>query len=154
MLSTEDRVEIYETLALHAHLSDTDDLDRLDELFTPDAVYDMSAAGLGVFAGIDTLRAAAAQMSQSGHAPVAHHLTNVVVTSSGADAATARSKCLMIMSDGAVQSVTYDDTLRRLTGGWRISHRVITPPLRSVGGGSHRPATADERTPEHAGNAS
>lgn len=154
MLSTEDRIEINEILALHAHLADTDDLGRLDELFTPDAVYDMSAAGLGVFAGVDTLRAAAAQMSQTGHAPLAHHLTNVVVTSSGTDTATIRSKCLMIMSDGAVQSVTYDDTLRRLADGWRISHRVITPPKRVVGGGPHRPATADERTPEHAGTAS
>ena len=154
MLSTEDRIEIDGILALHAHLADTDDRDRLDELFTPDAVYDMSAAGLGVFAGIDTLRTAAAQMSQSGHAPLAHHLTNVVVTSSGTDTATVRSKCLMIMSDGAVRSVTYDDTLRRLTDGWRITHRVITPPKRAVDGGPHRPGTADGRTPEHAGNVS
>jgi len=126
-MNTADRLDIYETLALHAHIFDADEVDRAEELFTADAVYDMSRAGLGVFNGVDVIRAAAAKMSQSGHAPLAHFLTNIVLTSSDEDTATARSKCLMIMSDGAVQGVTYDDTLRRLDGGWRVSRRVIIP---------------------------
>jgi len=153
MLSTADRLEIYETLALHAHLVDTDDLERLDELFTPDAVYDLSASGFGVFTGIGALRAAAAQMSQSGHAPLAHHLMNILVTSSDEDTATARSKGLLIMSDGAVQSVTHVDTLRRLDSGWRISRRVITPPWRAdrAAGGEARLEPAGARTPQQTG---
>ena len=126
-MNTADRLDIYETLALHAHIFDADEVDRAEELFTADAVYDMSRAGLGVFNGVDVIRAAAAKMSQSGHAPLAHFLTNIVLTSSDEDTATARSKGLMIMSDGAVQGVTYDDTLRRLDGGWRVSRRVIIP---------------------------
>ena len=127
MLTTEDRLEIAETLALHAHVADADQHDRIDDLFTPDAVYDMTAPGIGIFEGVETIRAAAAQMSASGHAPLAHFLTNTVLTSTGDDEATALSKCLMIMDTGAVQGVTYDDTLRRHEGQWRISRRVITP---------------------------
>jgi hypothetical protein len=132
MLTTEDRLDIAETLALHAHLVDADQLDRIDELFTPDAVYDMTGPAIGIFEGIDTIRAAAAQMSASGHAPIAHFLTNVVLTSTSEDEATALSKCLMIMATGTTQGVTYDDTLRRDHGQWRISRRVIIPAGRPV----------------------
>jgi ketosteroid isomerase-like protein len=127
MLTTKDRLDIADTLALQAHVIDADQIDRIDEFFTPDAVYDMSGPGVGVFEGIDAIRAAAAQMSAGGHGPIAHFLTNVVLTSTSKDEATAQSKCLMIMASGATSGVTYEDTLRRDRGHWRISHRRITP---------------------------
>ena len=127
MLTTDDRLAIAETLALHAHLVDENQLQRLDELFTPDAVYDMKASGLGVFEGIDTIRVAAGRMSESGHAPLAHFVTNIVITDSGDDSASAQSKGLMIMADGSMHAVIYSDTLRRHDGDWRISRRIITP---------------------------
>lgn len=127
MLNTDDRLQINETLALHAHLVDENQLDRLEELFTPDAVYDMGASGLGVFEGREVIRAAAAGMARSGRAPLAHFLTNVITTSTADDGATARSKGLMIMADGQPHAVNYDDVLRRHNGGWRISRRTITP---------------------------
>ena len=127
VVNSDDRLQINETLALHAHLADDNQLDRLDELFTPDAVYDMSAAGLGVFEGREMIRAAAAEMARTGRSPVAHFLTNVVITSTTDDEATARSKGLMIMTDGQTLAVNHDDVLRRHDGAWRISRRTITP---------------------------
>jgi ketosteroid isomerase-like protein len=126
-MNTDDRLQINETLALHAHLFDENQLDRLDELFTADAVYDMSASGLGVFEGIEAIRAAAGEMNRSGHSPIAHFLTNVVITSTAGDEATARSKGLMIMADGQPHAVRHDDVLRHRDGAWRISRRTITP---------------------------
>lgn len=126
-MNTDDRLQINETLALHAHLVDENQLDRLDELFTPDAVYDMSASGLGVFEGREVIRAAAAEMARSGHSPLAHFLTNVIITSTGDDEATARSKGLMIMADGQLHAVNHADVLRHHDGAWRISRRTITP---------------------------
>ena len=41
--------------------------------------------------------------------------------------ATTRSRGLMIMHDGELRAVTYDDTLRRHDGRWLISLRTITP---------------------------
>jgi hypothetical protein len=127
VMNTDDRLQINETLALHAHLADENQLDRLDELFTPDAVYDMSASGLGVFEGREMIRAAAAEMARTGHSPLVHFLTNVVITSTAKDEATARSKGLMIMADGQMLAVTHDDVLRYLDGAWLISRRTITP---------------------------
>ncbi|AMM19234.1 hypothetical protein AX769_02665 [Frondihabitans sp. PAMC 28766] len=127
MFSTDDRLDITEILALHAHLFDENQLDRLDELFTPDAVYDMRASGIGVFEGIDTIRVAAGRMSESGHAPLAHFVTNILITGVDDDNASAQSKGLMIMADGSLHAVTHADTLRRQDGHWRLSRRVITP---------------------------
>jgi hypothetical protein len=133
-MNTDDRLQIGETLALHAHLADEDQLDRLDEVFTPDAVYDMSGSGLGVFEGIGAIRAAAAEMRRAGRSPLAHFLTNVVIASTADDEATARSKGLMIMADGHLRAVRHDDVLRHRDGAWRISRRTITPARPAAAG--------------------
>lgn len=51
MLNAEDRWAITETLSRHGHLFDGGHLDRLEEIFTPDVVYDLSDAGIGTFTG-------------------------------------------------------------------------------------------------------
>ncbi len=124
-LQAEDRRAVSEVLSLHGFVADTGELDRLDEIFTPDVVYDMSAVGIGVFEGIETVRAAAASMGDRG--PLAHHVTNVLISSDEDDVATARSKGLLLMRDGTLESVIHLDTLRRHDGRWRISHRIISP---------------------------
>jgi hypothetical protein len=92
MLTVEDRYDIAETLALHAYVFDENQLDRLGDLFLPDAVYDMSALGMGVFHGAEAIGRAAARMSASGLAPWAHFVTNVVATETGEGTASVRSK--------------------------------------------------------------
>ena len=54
-------------------------------------------------------------------------MTNVVVEERDEATAATRSRGLMIMHDGELRAVTYDDTLRRHDGRWLISHRLITP---------------------------
>lgn len=129
MLTTQDRLDINETLALHAYIVDTNQVDRLDDLFAADAVYDMSAtaSGLGAVQGIDEIRIAAGRMAESGHAPLAHFVTNIIATSAGEETATVQSRGLMIMAGGTVHAVSHDDILQRRGGLWRISRRVITP---------------------------
>lgn len=129
MLTTQDRLDINDTLALHASIVDTNQLDRLDDLFTSDAVYDMTAtsSGAGALRGLEAIRVAAGRLAGSGHAPLAHFVTNIIATSTGDDRATVRSRGLMIMADGSVHAVSHDDDLQRRDGLWRISRRVITP---------------------------
>jgi SnoaL-like domain len=143
MLHADDRWAINETLSLHGHIFDGGHLDRLDEIFTPEVLYDMSAAGLGTFEGIEMVRDRAQKMEEAGVGPLAHHVTNVVITSDDGDVATAESKIFMLMKNGRLESATQLDTLRRHSGGWRISHRVISPvrPVPEGAGGAH----ADER---------
>ncbi|MBT2503452.1 nuclear transport factor 2 family protein [Curtobacterium sp. ISL-83] len=129
MLTTQDRLDISETLALYAAIVDTNQLDRLDDLFEADAVYDMTAtaSGIGAIEGIEAIRAAAGRLAASEHAPLAHFVTNIIATSDGDARATAQSRGLMIMADGSIQAVSHDDELRRRDGRWRIGRRVITP---------------------------
>ncbi len=123
-LHADDRWAIGETLSLHGHIFDGGHLGRLEEIFTPDVVYDLSDVGVGTFEGIEAIRRGALQLGAGN--PIAHHVTNVVITSEEEDLVTVQSKGLMIMGNGAFGSVTHHDTLRRHNGGWRISHRVIS----------------------------
>jgi hypothetical protein len=54
-LTIDDRIAIHELIALHGHLIDAGDFDRLDELFTDDFVYDVEALGFGSREGVDAL---------------------------------------------------------------------------------------------------
>jgi hypothetical protein len=58
-LSTEDRRAIGRTLALHEHIFDRGELDRLEEIFTPEVVYDLSDVGAGTFEGLEAIRSGA-----------------------------------------------------------------------------------------------
>ncbi|OAP25309.1 MULTISPECIES: nuclear transport factor 2 family protein [Amycolatopsis] len=140
-LHAKDRQAISETLSSHGHLFDEGHLDRLGEIFTPDVVYDMSALEAGTFEGNEAVRSAAVRLGADN--PIAHHLTNLVITSEEDDRATARSKGLVVLADGTFASVTHLDSLRRHDGGWRISRRVVSPQRTPLGGA--RPAHAGNR---------
>lgn len=131
-LDAADRWAIAETLSLHGHIFDGGQLGRLEEIFTPEVVYDLSAVGVGTFEGIEAARQGAIKLGAAG--PIAHHVTNIVIAEAADDVVTVQSKGLMIMADGTMGSVTHLDTLRRHEAGWRISHRVIRPQRTPMGG--------------------
>jgi 3-phenylpropionate/cinnamic acid dioxygenase small subunit len=126
-LSTADVVELHQLVALHGHLVDAGELDRLDELFTPDARYDVSALGQGVLRGVAEFRAATAAFADDPRNPVGHHVTNVVVTAVGPDEAAVRSKGIGVLRDGRAGTVTYEDRAVRTPTGWRIAARRVLP---------------------------
>lgn len=121
--STEDRLAITELISLHGHLFDNGELERLDELFTDDIRYDVSDLGGGVLEGIDAIRDAGRQLGELN--PVAHHVTNVIVTDLDQDRAHVRSKGLAVMTNGTTASATYEDEVVRTKAGWRLAHRTI-----------------------------
>ena len=133
MLSADHRLQISETLARHALVVDENRLDQLGDVFTPDATYDMTSSGMGSFHGLEAMRAAAGQLFASGHAPLSHSVTNIVITETGESTASVRSKALMIMSDGGVHAVVYDDTVILDEGRWLIASRVILPVRGTAG---------------------
>lgn len=132
MLTADDKWAIGETLALHGHLFDEGELERLDELFTNDVVYDVSALGSDVLVGIDAVRDAALQLGAGN--PLAHLVTNVVITELDDDTATVRSKGIAVLADRGSVTATYVDTVRRLPNGWRLAHRQIIPRRTPLGG--------------------
>ncbi len=131
-ISLDDRAAISELLALHGHLFDDGELDRLDELFTASVSYDVTALGGGVLHGIEAIRAAALALGERN--PVGHHVTNVVLAEQPDGCVRARSKGIGIYADGTVGSVTHDDTIVRTAGGWRIGARTVVPRRAPLGG--------------------
>ncbi|WP_329281228.1 nuclear transport factor 2 family protein [Streptomyces sp. NBC_01451] len=131
-LTAEDRLAVGELIALHGHLVDEGHLDRTAEVFTEDVVYDLSDFGQDLVTGLAALTDAA--LARGPANPVAHHVTNVVVTETPDGRVHARSKGLGVMADGTCGSVTYDDTVVRFDGGWRISYRKVSARRVPLGG--------------------
>jgi hypothetical protein len=126
--TSDDRTAVTDLINRHGHLTDAGELDRMDEVFTPDVVYDVSDLGIpglddGVLTGLATLRAATLAVGQAN--PVAHHITNIVISETGDDLVNAVSKGLGVSTDGTVGSVTYEDTVARTGAGWRIRRRTV-----------------------------
>jgi 3-phenylpropionate/cinnamic acid dioxygenase small subunit len=124
-LSAEDRTAISELIPLHGHLIDDGQLDRLHELFTADAIYDVTDLGGGSLGGVTAIRDTAVAMGDLN--PVGHHVTNIVLTELADDQVRARSKGIGIKADGTSGSVTYEDMIIHGDQGWRISHRKVIP---------------------------
>jgi hypothetical protein len=130
-ISTNDRLAIHELIALHGHLMDMGELDRMGELFTPDVVYDVTAFGRGKLIGPAAISAAAREVGDRN--PVAHHVTNIHVAEDSDGTVRVRSKGIGVNVDGSVGSVVYEDVVRLERHGWRIASRTIRPrraPLR------------------------
>jgi hypothetical protein len=123
-MTPEDRTAITELIYLHGHLFDGGELDRLPELVTDDVVYDATDFGGGPYEGIAALREAAITLGAKN--PVAHHVTNVILTEVAEGRVHALSKGIAIMVSGTCGSVTYDDVITRGEQGWRISHRKLS----------------------------
>jgi ketosteroid isomerase-like protein len=126
-LTADDIVAIHQLVALHGHLVDGRELHRLDELFTPDAVYDVTALGQGTVCGIDEFRALSEAFADDERNPVGHHVTNIVVTEGADGGARVRSKGIGVLRDGRAGSVVYDDRVTRTAHGWRIAARQVLP---------------------------
>jgi hypothetical protein len=125
----DDRIAITDLIHQHGHLVDAGE--RFDHLFTADVQYDVTDLGGGVITGTAALWEAALALGDNN--PVAHHVTNVVLTEVGPGQVTARSKGLGVMADGSCGSVTYEDAVVRTTDGWRISRRRVLARRRPLG---------------------
>ena len=131
-LNIEDRTVISELISMHGHLCDEGELDRLDELFTDDVVYDVTDFGQEPLTGVEAIRAAAIALGAAN--PVGHHVTNIVLTEGADGQVHARSKGIGIKMDGTSGSVTYEDTFVLTGQGWRISYRKVVARRVPLGG--------------------
>jgi hypothetical protein len=100
---------------------DSGELGRLSELFTEDVVFDATAEGVPLMHRMDAIVEAAQSFDRI---PLAHHITNVLVTGIDGDTATVRTKVLQTFDGGRGFSGTYEETLTRTPSGWRIARHV------------------------------
>ncbi len=122
-----DRLEIQDLLARYALAIDQHAFDRLDDLFTEDAVVDYTEFG-GPRADLATIKSflAEALPRHAGH----QHLVGSVVIDLDGDRATVRSICHnpMLLARGEEVrpyfcGLWYRDSLVRTPSGWRIRER-------------------------------
>ena len=118
-LSVEDRLDIHQLINLYGHLIDAGEFSRLGEIFTEDAVFDLSGFDGTRF---DSLQAIVQMMHESEQHPLAHHATNIAIFEEG-DSVQVMSKGIGVGNGGRVGSVTYRDELLKTAGGWRIHRR-------------------------------
>src|ERR1700760_240285 len=102
---------------------DHGEFERLEELFTHDVVYDLSAFGLGALHGIREITEAAKRLGDAN--PVGHHVTKVVIVGASDHLVSVISKGIGVRADGFTGSVVYHDEVRKEPGGWRIATRRI-----------------------------
>ena len=130
MISAEDRLAIHELVALYGHIIDELEFHRTPELFTDDAVYDVSATGGQRHVGADAI---AELWSDTSRHPLAHHATNVVVTPRTEDVVDYVYKGMGVGFRNRVGSLVYRGHCIRAPAGWRFQKMVVTlrePPPR------------------------
>jgi hypothetical protein len=120
-LPAEDTLAIHELLALYGHIIDAREWQRVDELFTATARYDMREFGLGLVEGAAAIRELWSRPDAM-H-PLAHHATNIVVSTDADGTVRVLSKGLGVGPSGRVGSVVYHDVVERTPAGWRFAAR-------------------------------
>jgi hypothetical protein len=120
-LPAEDTLAIHELLALYGHIIDAREWQRVGELFTATARYDMREFGLGVVEGAAAIRELWSRPDAM-H-PLAHHATNIVASTDADGTVRVLSKGLGVGPNGRVGSVVYHDVVERTPAGWRFAAR-------------------------------
>jgi hypothetical protein len=123
MLSIEDELAIQNVVSLYHHLIDARGARRLGEVFTEDAVLDLSAFGLGVFSGLPAI-IERFEIPQD----LTHTSTTLRTFEDEQGAVRAVSKTVGVGDDGRVVVSLHNDLMRRTSDGWRSAHLLITAP--------------------------
>ena len=125
----EDRLEIQDLMIAYAHAVDTvSDIDGVLDVFTPDAVFDLSGIGLAALNGHDGIR----EFFTNVFANMAHHahyLTNFAVTAYEGETASMRAYVIGMGTgkDGSTVTVNgryYFDVVRT-DAGWKATRYTM-----------------------------
>ena len=119
-----DRVALHELAARYGDVMDDRNWAALADIFTADAVYDVTASGGGGV--LQGLRAIQAHMASGAYHPRSHNVTNIYVAELTEDRARLRSRAIGVLPDGTVIAGRYDDEVVRVSDGWRIFRRTFT----------------------------
>ncbi|MBV9995347.1 MAG: nuclear transport factor 2 family protein [Caulobacteraceae bacterium] len=116
-----DLIEIHQLMGNYGHIIDERQWSRIRELFTEDAVYDLTPMGGRVYSGPDEILDF--WKDPATNHPLAHHVTNVVVTEDDDGTVRVVSKVISHRVGGG-GSAMYRDVVRRTPQGWRMAVRV------------------------------
>ena len=117
-----DRLELHELPGRYGDAIDDRDWDRLDQIFTADAVFDLTDLGAPRLEGLDAIKR---YMAEDADHPRTHTMTNIYVDET-AEGARLRFRILALLPERRVGTASYYDDVVKTPEGWRVQNRVIT----------------------------
>ncbi len=117
-----DRLELHELPGRYGDAIDDRAWDRLDDIFTADAVFDLTDLGARRCEGLADIKQF---MDQEAEHPRTHLMTNIYVdeTSTGTHL---RFRIVALLGGGKVGTASYYDDVVKTPVGWRVTNRVVT----------------------------
>jgi ketosteroid isomerase-like protein len=122
-MQAQDIIEIQQLMALYGHAVDADDQTLLRQVFTDDAVFDVSVLSAPIVEGLESIVAFFAAGKQ--YRPPSHNMTNAYVYESGGETRVLSKWFTLSPPDGGTLLGDYEDVVIRTSNGWRIKHRLV-----------------------------
>ncbi len=117
-----DRLELHELPGRYGDAIDDRDWDRLDQIFTEDAVFDLTDLGVPLLEGLPRIKAF---MDTEAQHPRTHTMTNIYVDEVDGGVKL-NFRIVALLGEGRVGTASYYDDVVKTPDGWRVQHRVTT----------------------------
>ena len=114
-----DRLELHELPGRYGDAIDDRNWDRLREIFTDDAVFDLTGVGARRLEGIDDI---VHFMNVEASHPKTHMMTNIYVDEQDENVIM-NFRIVALLGKGLVGTASYYDSVVKTDQGWRVQHR-------------------------------
>ncbi len=114
-----DRLELHELPCRYGDAIDDRNWDRLRDIFTDDAVFDLTGVGARRLEGIDDI---VHFMNIEASHPKTHMMTNIYVDEHE-ETVTMNFRIVALLGKGLVGTASYYDRVVKTDHGWRVQHR-------------------------------
>ena len=114
-----DRLELHELPGRYGDAIDDRNWDRLRDIFTDDAVFDLTGVGARRVEGIDDI---VHFMNIEASHPKTHMMTNIYVDEHE-ETVTMNFRIVALLGKGLVGTASYYDRVVKTDHGWRVQHR-------------------------------
>ena len=118
-IDTADRLELHELPGRYGDAIDDRNWDRLRQVFTADAIFDLTGVGSRRLDGIEDI---VHFMNVEAQHPKTHMMTNIYVEDLG-ETVTMNFRIVALLGKGFVGTASYYDEVVKTSEGWRVKHR-------------------------------
>lgn len=117
-----DRLELHELPGRYGDAIDDRDWERLSQIFTDDAVFDLTDLGVPLLEGLDAIKVF---MDVEAQHPRTHTMTNIYVDETR-EGVKLNFRIVALLPEGRVGTASYYDDVVKTDAGWRVKHRITT----------------------------